>query len=297
MAIHDGSGSNAIFSFDGAHDALYGGDGNDRMGGTFAGTLMIDGGRGSDQIFISAILSTTAVIYGGDGDDAAFGNNRSDRLYGGDGDDLLTGHAATDRNGLVQPSVTEFSGHDELYGGAGRDALYGFDGDDQIYGGSGDDSGSIRVAGDGFYANPTLPNTETPQAGLYGGAGDDYLDGGSGNDFISGGVGRDVMIGGLGRDVFDFDTTSDSLRGKRRDVIRDFDRKEGDLIDLSGIDAKTGGVDNKFKFIGSKAFKEEKGELAFKKGKLMGDTNGDGKADFEIALQGVKKLSADDFVL
>lgn len=193
--------------------------------------------------------------------------------------------------------MTEFSGNDEVYGGAGRDALYGFDGDDQIYGGSGDDSGTIRVPGDGFRGNPTTANTETPLAGLHGGAGDDYLDGGSGNDFISGGLGRDIMIGGLGKDAFDFDSASESLKGKLRDVIRDFDRKEGDIIDLSGIDAKIGGADNKFKFIGSKGFREKKGELAFKKGKVMGDTDGDGKADFEIALQGVTKLSVDDFVL
>ena len=81
MTLYDDSGSNAIFSFDGSHDALYGGDGNDRLGGTFAGTLMIDGGRGSEQIFISAILPTMAVIYGGDGDDAPYGNNLSDRLF------------------------------------------------------------------------------------------------------------------------------------------------------------------------------------------------------------------------
>jgi Ca2+-binding RTX toxin-like protein len=295
MTVYDDGSNNVIFSFDGIHDALYGGDGNDRMGGTFAGTLMIDGGRGSDQIFISAIVPTMAVIYGGDGDDAAFGNNLSDRLYGGDGDDLLTGHAATNRNALVQPSVPEASGNDELYGGAGRDALYGFDGDDQIYGGSGDDSGTIRVAGDGFSFNPTPANTETPQAGLHGGAGDDYLDGGSGNDLISGGLGRDVMLGGTGRDTFDFDSETESLKGKLRDVIRDFDRKEGDVIDLAGIDAKTGGEDNEFKYIGAQGFHDRKSELRFKNGKVAGDTDGDGKADFEIGVLGPKKLSSEDF--
>jgi Ca2+-binding RTX toxin-like protein len=297
MTVYDDSGSNVIFSFDGAHDALYGGDGNDRMGGTFAGTLMIDGGRGSEQIFISAILPTTAVIYGGDGDDAAFGNNLSDRLYGGDGDDLLTGHSATNRNGLVQPSLTESSGQDELYGGVGRDALYGFDGDDQIYGGSGDDSGTIRVAGAGFSSDPTIANTETPQAGLYGGPGDDYLDGGSGSDLISGGLGRDVMIGGTGKDIFDFDLMSESVKGKLRDVIRDFARKEDDTIDPSGIDAKPGGADDRFKYIGSSRFHDKKGELRFKNGKVAGDLDGDGKADFEIAVLGLRKLSSDDFSL
>jgi Ca2+-binding RTX toxin-like protein len=198
---------------------------------------------------------------------------------------------------LVQPSLAEPSGDDELYGGAGRDALCGFDGDDQIFAGSGDDIGTIGVAGDGYYANPTPANTETPQAGLYGGAGDDYLDGGSGNDLLSGGLGRDVMIGGTGRDTFDFDSASESLKGKLRDVIRDFDRREGDVIDLSGIDAKTGGADSQFKFVGSKGFREKKGELAIKKGKVMGDTNGDGRAEFEIAVHGVQKRSADDFVL
>jgi hypothetical protein len=105
-------------SFTGTHDAIYAGDGNDRLALTFPGVVTIDGGRGNDQIFISFVFSTTAIIYGGDGDDAIFAASNNDRLYGGEGNDLVTGHAAlaASRNGLVTPAINEPSGDDVLEG-------------------------------------------------------------------------------------------------------------------------------------------------------------------------------------
>jgi serralysin len=86
----------------------------------------------------------------------------------------------------------------------------------------------------------------------------------------------------------------------RRDVITDFERGL-DEIDLSGIDAKKGGADNAFKWIGNSAFHGKAGELHYlkKAGFLLveGDINGDRKADFQIEVSGINKLFADDFIL
>jgi Ca2+-binding RTX toxin-like protein len=129
-------------------------------------------------------------------------------------------------------------------------------------------------------------------------AGNDIIKGLGGNDFLTGGLGKDLLIGGKGKDTFDFNATAESKKGGLRDIITDFSHKEGDKIDLSGIDANTKtNVDNKFKFIGSSEFHKIAGELQLVKGVLSGDINGDGKGDFEIAITGAHNLVNADFIL
>jgi hypothetical protein len=120
-------------------------------------------------------------------------------------------------------------------------------------------------------------------------------------DTITGGLGKDTMAGGLGDDKFNFDLTAESVKGANHDVILDFSHGQGDRIDLASIDAKSGGGNQAFKFIGKQGFHDQKGELHFvkKAGFVLveGDINGDGRADFQIEVQGVGKLVAGDFVL
>ena len=124
--------------------------------------------------------------------------------------------------------------------------------------------------------------------GLYGGDGNDYLDGGRGNDFLRGGLGFDTQVGGPGNDIFDFNSAAESPKGSLRDLILDF--KKGDKIDLSDIGS---GLD----FIGKKGFHHDAGEIRFKKGVLQADFDGNGKAEFEIKLDGVTKLKDGDLLL
>jgi len=129
----------------------------------------------------------------------------------------------------------------------------------------------------------------------------DVLFGFDGDDQITGGGGRDEMNGGDGADTFRFLALSDSTKkAGGRDTILEFDRG-ADQIDLTAIDAKNGGGDNEFKFIGKKDFHDKKGELRYvvKDGDaiVQGDTNGDGKADFSVHVDGVSKLKAFDFDL
>lgn len=90
-------------------------------------------------------------------------------------------------------------------------------------------------------------------------------------------------------------TSPTASQEKNADVIRDFE--PGDKIDLSDIDAKSGGGNQAFTFIGTQSFHHVKGELRFKGGLLSGDTNGDGHADLQVKVHGIGALHDSDFFL
>jgi hypothetical protein len=85
------------------------------------------------------------------------------------------------------------------------------------------------------------------------------------------------------------------------DVILDFHAAQDDIIDLSAIDARKGGGDNAFTFIGTAAFSGAKGQLRYQDPGddllVQGDTNGDGVADISLLLARLSPLGAGDFVL
>ncbi|MGO1078938.1 M10 family metallopeptidase C-terminal domain-containing protein [Inquilinus sp. CA228] len=138
---------------------------------------------------------------------------------------------------------------------------------------------------------------------LNGGGDIDMLDGGAGADRLCGGSGGDVLCGGSGKDTFVYNAVSDSKPGNSyaHDTIVDFHQGE-DLIDLSAVDADgtEDGVQG-FAFIGNEVFHGEAGELRYehKDGDtlVLGDTNGDKIADFEIKLDGTISLWETDFLL
>jgi RTX calcium-binding nonapeptide repeat (4 copies) len=75
---------------------------------------------------------------------------------------------------------------------------------------------------------------------INGAGGDDILFGKGGDDHIIGGPGIDWLVGGSGADTFIYNSVSESpyVVGKDDgDRITDFNRLEGDKIDLSSIDA------------------------------------------------------------
>jgi Ca2+-binding RTX toxin-like protein len=105
-----------------------------------------------------------------------------------------------------------------------------------------------------------------------------------------------VITGGTGADLFQF--TKIWSFTIEKDLITDFNRAEGDRIDLSAIDAngrRPG--DTAFTFIGDASFGRVAGQLRFAGGVLQADLNGDARADMEIAIQGVSTLLAVDFIL
>lgn len=138
---------------------------------------------------------------------------------------------------------------------------------------------------------------------IFGGREKNVLNGQAGADTISGGLGADEMAGGIGPDDFIFRSVADSRPGgKKHDTIGDFSHAEGDTIDLRTIDADTARAGNQnFHFIGDKAFSGDPGELRFqsKSGDtlVLADTDGDGKADFEIQIDGAVDFAKSDFIL
>ncbi|MGJ8625261.1 MAG: calcium-binding protein, partial [Yoonia sp.] len=110
-------------------DLIYGGSGNDKIGGgTFDDVIYGDhgkdkanGGSGDDVIYGGA---SNDLLNGNSGDDELFGGTGNDKLTGGTGDDILDGGSQGDR----------------LFGGDGEDILHGSIGDDELTGGADADS-------------------------------------------------------------------------------------------------------------------------------------------------------------
>jgi hypothetical protein len=131
------------------------------------------------------------------------------------------------------------------------------------------------------------------------GGGDDIVNGGDGNDIIAGGTGGDRLRGGFNTDTFLYKDLKHAKPGNP-DRILDFNKMQGDEIDLERIDAnpnKPG--DQDFDFIGKSPFSGARGELRYKvkdgNAIVQADVNGDAKADLAIVVVGVTKLSGGDF--
>lgn len=263
-------------------------------------------------------------------DDVFVGDDTSESLDGLGGDDQIDGAGGSD-------FIIGGEGNDSLAGGVGDDIINGGQGADQIDGGAGTDIADysnavqrVRVdlqgalAGLGDAAGDTLHSIENIIGGrsnddlrgdaganeidgglssdqLHGRAGDDTLNGERGVDKLYGNAGGDVMSGGEGNDRFIYFRASDS-RADNRDTILDFET--GDRIEISRLDANTGiGGNQAFEFIARAGFSGDGGELRFfqstggNRTVIQADADGDGTAEFEIALNGLIDLTAGDFVL
>ncbi len=197
------------------------------------------------------------------GDTRAFIENAK----GGSNNDRITGNAVSNK-------LEGLNGNDTLTGKAGNDQLFGAFGNDTMNG----DTGSDRVGG---------------------GAGDDQLNGGDGADRLNGGAGGDTLVGGTGRDLFIFTDILESALGDS-DVLRGFNAANIDDIDLAAIDARPGGADNSFNFIGHNSFTAQ-GQVRYYF--ANGDTHvavnsvGNTNPDMLIHLDGRINLDAGDFIL
>ena len=121
--------------------------------------------------------------------------------------------------------------------------------------------------------------------------GNDRLVGGTDRDFITGFRGKDRMTGHGAADRFVFKAMVDSRPGPQHDVITDFDRgsgqyvhAEGDRIDLTRLEAA---YHAHFGFVAQAiTHAGPRNHVGFDSahGLLQLDLNGDGKVDFEVAL-------------
>ncbi|MDG0802622.1 Ig-like domain-containing protein [Pectobacterium polaris] len=170
--------------------------------------------EGAEQYGLSVGAAGNDTMSGTYNDDVLFGDVVSFPNIDGNGIAALqnyigkqlgmqTGVPTTkDMHNYIAAHSSEFDlssskgGNDILNGGAGDDILFGQGGNDT----------------------------------LYGGAGNDLLYGGSGDDILIGGAGGDTLIGGAGADTFKWQAGDIG-----NDVIKDFNAKEGDRIDLSDL--------------------------------------------------------------
>ena len=313
LALEDPDADNVIVG-GGANDTFNGDDGNDTIDG-MRGNDTLNGGEGSDRLFGWGDEDT---LNGGEGIDFLDGGRGKDTLNGDNGADELHGQRGTD-------TLKGGAGEDKLYGGQGRDSLDGGAGVDYLAGGVGDDTYIVDVVGDvlhearlagrdtvesavtwtlgAFFEELELTGTTaidgtgnavankvTGNSGantLLGLDGNDTLSGGGGVDTLTGGRGNDRMAGGAGADTFIL--TADSIGLKEKDRISDFSNGDGDLINLTAIDANTG-ADGDQAFTAVAKFTGTAGEMAlsYKGGTttLKLDVDGDGKADYTLKING-----------
>jgi Ca2+-binding RTX toxin-like protein len=224
--------------------------------------------------------------------------------------------------------VTEAAGNDLIDGGASADIIFG----DVLFTGAlaaaqglstPDGAGWLVFqeleAGRGANASWTRADTlayiqahhaelsqESGRSGgnddLRGGAGNDVIYGQEGSDLLQGGAGADWLSGGSGADAFKYGSKTDSTVSAF-DTIADFNRGQGDKIELSLIDADevAAGV-QAFTFdagsnVSSDPATYATGKLYFNATSQMlkADVTGDGKADIAIKVLGVGSLQASDF--
>jgi len=303
-----GGGGKDTLDGGGGADILDGGDGNDVLYGGAGGDSLL-GGAGGD------------IMNGDAGDDSISGGIGADKLFGGEGSATLEGGAGNDR-------FDGGAGNDILLGGEGNDYFDGGVGADSMTGGVGNDvfivdnvgdtvteaagegydiirssvsisllaanieacelqgSADLNATGNGD-ANNLQGNTGANQ--LNGGGGVDTINGNDGDDVIIGGTGNDLLRGGLGADSFR--VLGESMRRPilENDQIFDFSTAEGDILDLSAIDANSLlAGEQAFSLVS--VFSKQAGQMtmSFSGGVTLIrlDVNGDTKADYQLKING-----------
>jgi Ca2+-binding RTX toxin-like protein len=250
LSIENVTGSNHA-------DIIYGNDGGNVLEG-LAGRDLLFGLGGNDSLF------------GGPGDDLLSGGVLADHLDGGHGSDTA-GYFDSAEGVQVNLEVgLGFSGEalgdvlvdvENIFGSLHDDVLVGDDeanvfegvfGDDYLVGGGGSDHlfGGIRPFGPDSVIGDADP-VHFPD-------GHDTLIGGRGADELTGGTGADRLTGGRDADTFIWTSMDDTgVTLETMDFITDFNRREGDRIDLRPIDANpfsSAPGDQAFTFIGTDAF-------------------------------------------
>jgi Ca2+-binding RTX toxin-like protein len=316
-SLDGGDGLDQIFG-DAGRDLLFGRAGNDVLNGGLGADRM-EGGAGNDLFFVDNSRDQT-LESGNQGTDTVrstvtfslavaahvenlqlvgalaingFGNGLDNRLSGNNAANVLRDTSLSSRdilNGL--------GGNDRLFAGHGNDACAGGSGNDRLDGGRGNDNMLGSSGNDLLFGGETnMPLSGTDN---------DRMNGGAGDDTLIGGFGRDILTGGAGADRFVYQNQGQSNPSPFAgvDVILDFDRAQGDKINLAAIDADAGSPGNQaFFFIGTAPFNPfgAAGQLrvSFSATEtiVQGSTDFDNAAEFVIRVRGTRPDDDSDYFL
>ena len=158
-----------------------------------------------------------------------------------------------------------------------------------------DPNGGVSTLKEGDYPPKAKIICDSLIENAIGGTGNDCIKGNEVSNTLTGGKGGDELTGCGAGDVFAYSNIAASRpQAGRFDIITDFESGL-DKLGLSGIDAnKTIGGNQHFKFIGAQGFHDKAGELRVTANNVvLGDTNGDGVADFKIVVHGDHVLVSD----
>ena len=317
-----GLGGNDRLFGDSGHDYIDGGEGDDRLYGGQGGDLLI-GGLGNDTFFVD--VGDTLFENASGGSDRVIITSSFYYLNGSEIELLQTSNQASTAavnivgNEFAQTIVGN-NGANIMRGEGGADVLRGHGGNDIYYVDSSDTidettgNGTLdRVLSSNAFtlaADDDIEYLAAADAGgvtamnFVGNGVAQTIVGNAGVNILVGHGGRDVLRGLGSADTFSFRAVSDSgLTAGTRDVVADFDDIDGaagDRIDLTFIDAITGGGNDAFTFVGGNAFNAAGQVRVFVSGGntiIEGNVDGGLGADFSIELTGVKTLSALDFML
>lgn len=332
--LFGGTGNDWMFG-EAGNDGLIGGHGDDTMhGGNAQDTL--EGGAGTDTLYGDAgddLLVGGAgndLVDGGAGVDTVsyVGHSNGMRI------DLVTGKAIGDGEQDTLANIEKVDGSDHgdlirgndqtlaIFGAGGNDYIYSGRHGQQLAGGDGRDTVSyldhtggrlVDLAAGTSSIGDTLVSFENLHGSnlgdtlrgssvaneLKGYVGNDVLEGRGGNDTLVGGRGVDTLWGGTGADTFDFGHVDDSKpQAGQWDVIRDFNRAEGDRIDLSRL---VSGLEfNGYRQDTTHWAPKEVTYMfnpATQSTYVMVNTDGDIHKEMVIELSGIHTLQASDFIV
>jgi Ca2+-binding RTX toxin-like protein len=179
--------------------------------------------------------ASTTALDGFAGDDHVYSGSGANRLDGGSGKDWIsyTGSNAGVQVDLGGTFTTDdgVTGNLVAGGWAQGDIINGFENlqgshhADWLWGSSGNNSLAGENGADTMYGGAGFDR-------VMGGMGNDHMGGGAGNDVLAGGTGADSMWGNSGADTFYFGSSLDIAIGSGWDIIKDFNKAEGDRLDF-----------------------------------------------------------------
>jgi cysteinyl-tRNA synthetase len=160
-------------------------------------------------------------------------------------------------------------------------------------------TGVVAFKGTGNSLNNRIVGSESADT-LTGAGGNDTIIGNAGTDQISGGLGNDVLTGGAGADYFVFDAAPGATN---IDAITDFETGQDKICLSKSMFKISGSIKFADQFVVGTQALDKYDRIIYNSSanKLYYDADGIGKiapVQFaEVAVVGIDKLSAADFVL